>query len=107
MQARVLAVQGLSLRATVKSDDEINDRTGRAIPRSSRFEKSSIQPMPKSKVARTKLSTAFVRKAGLVDFELPATQRELSGGTSTIRKVKIHRGTIITTTTMPEDCGLF
>ena len=33
MQPRVLAVQGLSLRATVKSDDEINDRNWQSHPK--------------------------------------------------------------------------
>jgi hypothetical protein len=41
------------------------------------------------------------------DFESAATQMELSGGTSIIKKAKIHPGTIITTTMMLVDCDSF
>ena len=92
--------------ASSQSEDEINDRNWQTNSKIVAIRKSSIRTPPKSGMARSKLSTEFVRRAGSVDFELRATQRGTSDGTSIIRRGKIHPGTIITTSTMPVDCVL-
>ena len=106
-QTRMLAGPRRSLDTMAQSEDEINDKNWQNHPKIVAIRKIVIRPRPESGMARTKLSTEFVMKAGLVDFESLAMQRGPSGGTSIIRRGKIHPGMITTTTTMLVDCDSY
>jgi len=106
MRTGVLARPVPSLDVTAQSEDEINDKNWQKHPTIIAIRRIVNSPMPKSGVARSRLSTESVRRAGLVDFESPVTQRGPSDGTSIIRRAKTRPGTIISTTTMRVVCGL-